>query len=353
MKTELVDLRCMNCVDLMASLPAKSQHLIIADPPYFETKGEFDFVWPSFGAYLADVERWARAIKRVMACNGTLFWWGHARKIAHSQVILDRFFTIKNSLVWEKKACQTKRQDFSKTRTFAPVTERLLMYSNELGDDETTPAKTAENLYKHETGMAKARLFEPIIAYLIDEMTRAGLDCAKINEATGTGMATHWFARTSQWQIPNQERYIALQKIFNGDYLRKDCDYLRKDYDYLRKDYEELRKEYEELRKEYEELRRPFNNYMKLTDVLKFSQEQLTTSKWKHETIKPLTLCSALVRTCSRKGQNMLVPFAGSGTECIAGIQAGLNVTAAELSAEHYAEACERITIETRQLAML
>ena len=40
-------------------LPDKSVQLIIADPPYFEVKGEFDFVWKSFDEYLIDVEKWA------------------------------------------------------------------------------------------------------------------------------------------------------------------------------------------------------------------------------------------------------------------------------------------------------
>lgn len=29
------------------------------DPPYFEVKGAFDFVWNSFEDYLKDVEKWA------------------------------------------------------------------------------------------------------------------------------------------------------------------------------------------------------------------------------------------------------------------------------------------------------
>jgi DNA modification methylase len=40
-------------------LPDKSVQLIIADPPYFEVKGSFDFVWKSFDDYLKDVEKWA------------------------------------------------------------------------------------------------------------------------------------------------------------------------------------------------------------------------------------------------------------------------------------------------------
>ena len=45
-------------------LPDKSVQLIIADPPYFEVKGSFDFVWKSFEEYLIDVEKWAIECKR-------------------------------------------------------------------------------------------------------------------------------------------------------------------------------------------------------------------------------------------------------------------------------------------------
>lgn len=83
-------------------LPDKSVNLIIADPPYFEVKGHFDFVWPSFDDYLADVDKWARECKRVLADNGTLFWWGMDRKIAYSQVVLDKYFNLLNTLVWER-----------------------------------------------------------------------------------------------------------------------------------------------------------------------------------------------------------------------------------------------------------
>ena len=114
-----------------------------------------------------------------------------------------------------------------------------------------------------------------------------------------------------------------------------------------------VRKEYEELRKEYEELRRPFNNYMKLTDVLKFSQQAHITGKWKHPTMKPPQLCSALIRTCSRKGMNMLVPFGGSGSECIEGFHAGLNVVSSELDKDYFEMAQQRIKEETAQLSFI
>jgi site-specific DNA-methyltransferase (adenine-specific) len=117
---------------LKNDLPDHCADLIICDPPYFEIKGGFDFQFKSFDDYLENVQIWAKECKRLLSETGTLLWWGHAKKIAYSQIILDKYFNLENSLIWQKKDCQTQKQDFSKSRCFAPVTERLLMYSNEI-----------------------------------------------------------------------------------------------------------------------------------------------------------------------------------------------------------------------------
>jgi DNA modification methylase len=57
-------------------LPDKCANLIIADPPYYKVKGDFDFIWKTFEDYLADVEKWAIECKRLLADNGTLLWYG-------------------------------------------------------------------------------------------------------------------------------------------------------------------------------------------------------------------------------------------------------------------------------------
>ena len=319
----MIDFRNMDCMELLATLPDKSQHLIIVDPPYFEVKGKFDFVWESFDAYLADVEKWAKEIKRVMVDNGTLFWWGHAKKIAYSQVILDKYFNLENHLKWEKKECQTMAQDFEQSRTYAPITEHLLMYSNEIG---MTGLEFIEKEYiaprnPFALELKRARIEKGVS---INQVAEYGKFYGNVNHG---GAVTNW---ERGYNVPLASQWKIL------------CDNLP-----IR------RKEYEELRKEYEELRRPFNNYMKLTDVLKFSQEAHITGKIAHPTQKPPKLCSALIRTCSKKGQNLLVPFGGSGVEIIEGYHWGLNVTASELCPEYYALAQERIKRETAQLSFL
>ena len=115
-------------------LPDKSVQLIIADPPYFEVKGDFDFIWESFDDYLKDVEKWAIECKRILAENGTLFWYGHAKTIAYAQIIFDKHFNLINNLVWDKGSFMGLEESEG-LRSFAPCTERILMYGLESKND--------------------------------------------------------------------------------------------------------------------------------------------------------------------------------------------------------------------------
>jgi site-specific DNA-methyltransferase (adenine-specific) len=270
-------------------LEDKSVQLIIADPPYFEVKGQFDFIWDSFDDYLKDVEKWAIECKRLLADNGTLFWYGDSKKIAYAQIIFDKYFNLLNNLTWNKGSFMGLEESEG-LRSFAPCTERILMYSN----DKYNLTKCVYHIrdyIREEIIKSKGKIILKQVNEALETATNGG----------GVASACLSLDKTEPTMI-TKEMYIKLQKW---------CE------PYLRKEYEDLRKEYEELRKEYEVLRRPFNNIHKLQEVFKFSNEaQRTGAKYKHDTPKPETLTRALIQTCSRKGDLVLVPFAGSGTEC-------------------------------------
>ncbi len=281
------------------NLPDKSVQLIIADPPYFEVKGSFDFVWKSFEDYLIDVEKWAIECKRLLADNGTLFWYGHAKKIAYAQIIFDKYFNLENNIAIEFNR-QTKK-GVELFRCFAPVSERLLMYSNESESTNLENALYAESV----------KVFTPIIEYMKEqkrmikeyfEMKTDNEFNDYINKLTNTKsvVSRHYFTY-SQWVFPTAEIYAKLQTINN----------------------EVFKKEYEVFKKEYEELRRPFNNFKKLFDIMSFDQEAHITGKYDHDTVKPETLTRTLILTCSRPNDLVLVPFAGSGTEVAMAIKEG------------------------------
>ena len=268
-------------------LPDKSVQLLIADSPYYKVKGDFDFIWKSFDEFLLDVEKWAIECKRLLADNGTLFWYGSAKNIAYVQIILDKHFNLINNLVWNKGSFMGLEESEG-LRSFAPCTERILMYGSQAQD--LTGLQTIEKEYiaprnPFAIELKRARLEKGVS---INQVAEYGKFYGNVNHG---GSVTNW---ERGYNIPLDHQWQIL------------CDNLPI-----------KRKEYEELRKEYEELRRPFDNQFNLQEVLNFKNEAAKTgSKYDHATVKPETLTRALILTCSRPGDVVCVPFAGSGTEC-------------------------------------
>ena len=275
-------------------LPDKCANLIIADPPYFEVKGAFDFVWKSFDDYLKDVEKWAIECKRILADNGTLFWWGHAKRIAYAQIIFDKHFNLINNLVWNKGSFMGLEESEG-LRSFAPCTERILMYGSKAQD--TTGLKEVEMEYVAPLNpfaleLKKARLKKGVS---INQVAEYGKFYGNVNHG---GAVTNW---ERGYNVPLKEQWQIL------------CDNLPIE-----------RKEYEKLRKEYEKLRRPFENSFKLQEIITYKNEATKTgAKYDHDTCKPEKLTRALILTCSRKNDLVVVPFSGSGTEMAMSIKEG------------------------------
>lgn len=305
-------------------LKDKSVKLIIADPPYFEVKGEFDFIWNSFDDYLKDVEKWAIECKRVLTDNGTLFWYGDKKKIAYSQIIFDKYFNLENSLVWRKKdSMQYQYYSPDLARSFNTHNERILMYSNEI--DLTGLELINEEFIKPRNPFSK---------YLKEQFKKANITNKEISKLfpskTGglTGCVSNWLNGDN---IITKEQYLKIKDFLNNEYLRK---------------------EYEDLRKEYEDKRRYFYNPNKLEEVLEFSQESHITRKYNHDTKKPETLTRALIQTCSRKGDLVLVPFAGSGTECAMAAKEDRNYIGFDIEKKYVDITNERCKEHKQQLRM-
>lgn len=268
-------------------LPDKSVQLIIADPPYFETKGDFDFVWKSFDEYLIDVEKWAIECKRLLADNGTLFWYGHAKKIAYAQIIFDKHFNLENNIAIEFNR-QTKK-GVELFRCFAPVSERLLMYSNEFVTNKAT--------------VIHKERFEGLISKIRETATLNNfIDCllklkiASSNESAKVLATYKYGSHATRFDLMSNEMYNYIGG-FNYSYG--------------------------DFKKEYEETIRYFDNKFKLFDIMSFDQEAHITGKYDHDTCKPETLTRALILTCSRPNDLVFIPFAGSGTEVAMAIKEG------------------------------
>lgn len=307
-------------LDFLANdLPDKCAKLIIADPPYYKVKGDFDFIWKTFDDYLVDVEKWAVECKRLLADNGTLFWYGDAKNIAYSQIIFDKHFNLLNSIVWENTNDHKQQIRFNEDlRSFAPLTERILMYSNKIDD------KIFEDMY-HET---IRKSIEPTHKYLNSITNRDELANKLLNNGNCKNIASaKQNANNILKQTSAKPQFITeLQYNLIGNDNKKP-------YIELRKEYEELRKEYEVLRKKHEALRRPFNNYLHLGDVIRLPNYE--TSTFDHDTIKPEKLTRMFITTCTSENDLVVVPFAGSGTECAMSVKEKRNFVGYEITEKH------------------
>ena len=306
---------CYNINFLDNSLPDKCANLIIADPPYYKVKGDFDFVWKSFEDYLKDVEKWAIECKRILADNGTLFWYGHAKRIAYAQIIFDKHFNLINNLVWNKGSFMGLEESEG-LRSFAPCTERILMYEN------TNDCKD---------GFEPSYIRNYFQSYLMDERKKAGLTTKDINEICG------YSVNTRNKIINNEKNWIFITKS----------------------SYEKLQttgyfqKPYETLRQEYEELRRPFENIFKLQEIITYGNEATKTgAKYDHDTCKPEKLTRALILTCSRKNDLVVVPFAGSGTECAMSVKEDRRFIGFDIEKKYVDMTNERIKNHVAQLKL-
>lgn len=319
-----IELLNIDCMEYMAAQPDGVFDLAIVDPPYFEVKGEFDYKWASFSNYLEDVEKWAVELKRILKDSGHFFWWGNSKKIAYTQIILDKYFNLENSMIWEKKdSIQYQYYSPELARCFNTHNERVLYYSCEVG---MTGREFIENEY-----IAPRN---PFSIYLRSEFKKAGAtnkEIAKLFPSkTGglTGCVSNWLNGDN---VITKEQYLTIREHLGGEYLRR---------------------EYEDLRREYEDLRRPFNNELKITEVLNFSQQADVTGKYKHPTQKAPKLTEALVIATGKKGGRAFIPFVGSGTELIECHKIGMDVVGCEINPEYYEMAKERFDRETRQVAM-
>jgi len=299
-------------------LPDKCAKLIISDPPYFEVKGDFDFIWKSFDDYLKDVEKWAIECKRLLADNGTLFWYGHAKNIAYAQVIFDKYFNLINNLVWDKGSFMGLEESEG-LRSFAPCTERILMYGSKAQD--TTGRDFIEENYIAPRNPFSREISKGMALYNLRE-----LDFRKLRPSKN-GNLTGWCSNIILGSsTPTKQDWELIETIIKSG------------------------KEYEELRKEYEELRRPFANYFKLQEIFRFSNEAVKTgAKYDHDTVKPETLTRALIMTCSREDDLVVVPFAGSGTECAMAVKEGRKTIGFEITEKHAKMSNDRVQNILRQ----
>ena len=133
-------------IDVMKNhLKSNSIDLIIADPPYFEICGEFDFgKFKDVKEYLAWSKIWLLEAKRVLKDSGTLILWGgvgHKPLTSARLAIMiedEKFFNIKN---WVTRGIGAKTNYMSAREDFLFLTKSENYTFNILYTDEKSTRK--------------------------------------------------------------------------------------------------------------------------------------------------------------------------------------------------------------------
>ena len=117
-----------DCMEVLMSLPDRCVDLIIADPPYFHMKGEFDFVFHTVSEYLEWCLTWVTECYRVLKPTGAFYCWGSCQMIDKlSVLVLDRFGWVKrNLIVWNFATGRPGKSSYRQESDF------LWFYSNPL-----------------------------------------------------------------------------------------------------------------------------------------------------------------------------------------------------------------------------
>lgn len=76
-----------DCLNTMKRMKDETVDLIIADPPYFQIKGEFDFIWKNKEDYLVWSKQWLLEAQRILKPSGTLILWGG---VGQKQIMIAR-----------------------------------------------------------------------------------------------------------------------------------------------------------------------------------------------------------------------------------------------------------------------
>lgn len=139
----------------------------------------------------------------------------------------------------------------------------------------------------------------------------------------GKTTASHYFT-TSQWLLPTEEQYKAIQAAAGGKaFLKK---------------YKELKAIYDTERAKYEETRAYFcNTHDNMNNVWHFErtsqQERELTGG--HATPKPIPLCGRAIKSSCPEGGLVLDYFLGSGSTMVAAHQLGRKCYGIELDPKY------------------
>lgn len=278
----------------LKQIETASQDLIIADPPYYKAINEkWDKQWKTEQEYLDWCKIWFDECVRVLKPTGSFYCYGNFDILSKQKVfIFDKQLNFRQNITLDKGLKSIAGRTSDKLRMFPTASEYLLFYINQS--------------YSFQNNDSINEVFKPIRQYLKDELAKSGLktkDCRKLMNLTIDAGGLRYFSDTSWMMIP-EKHYTPLQ--LNGCFNM--C--------------------YQELKQWYDSLSFTFNLPTGTTDVWDFTPDKV---RYGHPTQKPQDICQRIIKASSNENDNVLIPFAGSGSEIMACEELNRNWTAFEI----------------------
>ena len=278
----------------LKQIETASQDLIIADPPYYKAINEkWDKQWKTEQEYLDWCKLWFNECVRILKPTGSFYCYGNFDILSKQKVLIfDKKLNFRQNITLNKGLKSIAGRTSDKLRMFPTASEYLLFYINQS--------------YSFQNNDSINEVFKPIRQYLKDELAKSGLktkDCRKLMNLTIDAGGLRYFSDTSWMMIP-EKHYTPLQ--LNGCFNM--C--------------------YQELKQWYDSLSFTFNLPTGTTDVWDFTPDKI---RYGHPTQKPQDICQRIVKASSNENDNVLIPFAGSGSEIVACEELKRNWTAFEI----------------------
>jgi DNA modification methylase len=303
----------------LKNIPDKSQDLIIADPPYYKAINEsWDKQWKTEAEYLDWCKLWFNECVRVLKNTGSFYCYGNFDILSKQKVLIfDKQLNFRQNITLDKGLKSIAGRTSDKLRMFPTASEYLLFYVKvDLGGN----AFYSDN-----------DLFKPIIEYLRNEFKEAsklGFKTKHFREWMGLNInagGIRYFAE-NVWIFPKEEHYKAFKNTGR-----------------FQMEYSDLFNWYEQIKKE---VFFTFNLPMATTDVWDFTPDKI---RYGHPTQKPQDICQRIIKASSNENDNVLIPFAGSGSEVVGCKELKRNCIAFEIESK-YIDIIKQRTNDTGKL---
>ncbi len=120
-------LECDDVLKYLKKLESNSTDLIIADPPYFEVYGEFDFgKFKNEKEYVQWCKKWLKECKRILKDTGTIILWGSLGKRQITFARLAIMIEDENLFIRQNWITQRNCRGIGSTKNYMSTREDIL-----------------------------------------------------------------------------------------------------------------------------------------------------------------------------------------------------------------------------------